>query len=356
MTSETTTIQEKPLITFALFAYNQERFIREAVEGALSQTYSPLEIILSDDCSSDGTFEIMHNLAAGYYGQQQNKIILNQNETNLGIGAHINRVMELANGELIVVAAGDDISLPHRTAEIYKSWINSDKKAFSLYSEFEMIDACGNVINGHIKNQFPQERPLLFFSKTLTSSVSGCTHAWHRKVFDFFGPLPNIICEDLAIPPRSMLLGRIVCIENSLVKYRIHENNIWASSKNNKFTVKESINKEVCYLRDKIKICDDVIRCINEYKYIFNDSFGVRYLDEYVANIVNSREKFFLKIKSITDYPLMKFYHLLKYHSLYGLQRRDLFWIVCAISINAARLSLYCKRIISNFSKTKSEI
>jgi len=48
----------KPLITFALFAYNQERFIREAVQGAFSQTYSPLEIIMSDDCSKDRTFDI----------------------------------------------------------------------------------------------------------------------------------------------------------------------------------------------------------------------------------------------------------------------------------------------------------
>jgi len=43
--------QEKSLITLALVAYNQERFISEALEGAFAQTYSPLEIILSDDCS-----------------------------------------------------------------------------------------------------------------------------------------------------------------------------------------------------------------------------------------------------------------------------------------------------------------
>jgi len=41
---------ERPLLTFALFGYNQEQYIREAVEGAFAQTYSPLEIILSDDC------------------------------------------------------------------------------------------------------------------------------------------------------------------------------------------------------------------------------------------------------------------------------------------------------------------
>lgn len=64
MTSEEKKDQDRPLVTFALIAYDQERFIREAVEGAFSQTYSPLEIILSDDCSSDRTFEIIKDVAA----------------------------------------------------------------------------------------------------------------------------------------------------------------------------------------------------------------------------------------------------------------------------------------------------
>ena len=52
-------MSERPLVTFALFAYNQEKYIREAVEGAFSQTYQRMEIILSDDCSTDSTFDIL---------------------------------------------------------------------------------------------------------------------------------------------------------------------------------------------------------------------------------------------------------------------------------------------------------
>ena len=52
------------LATLALFAYNQERFIAEAVRGALAQTYSPLEIILSDDCSTDRTAEVARESGA----------------------------------------------------------------------------------------------------------------------------------------------------------------------------------------------------------------------------------------------------------------------------------------------------
>jgi glycosyltransferase involved in cell wall biosynthesis len=342
--------QEVPLITFALLAYNQERFIREAVEGALAQTYQPLEIILSDDCSPDGTFEVMQKTAAEYRGPH--KIALNHNETNLGIGAHINRIMELSHGELIVGAAGDDISLPERTVAIYQAWLNSEKNAFSLDSEFEMIDEYGHAAANPTIKHLPQEKQLLFFSKTLASRVHGCSHAWHRKVFDVFGPLPNITMEDQTIPPRSMLLGSVAHIDKSLVKYRTHKDNIWTSSK--KSTVKEVIDGQVYYTNDRITICDDVIRCINEYKCAIKDLSRVCELNECISNIGSSREKCILKLKILTGYPVIKLYHLLKYAYLYGLQWTDLLWIVCAISTTAARLSLYCKRSIVKGLETKS--
>jgi glycosyltransferase involved in cell wall biosynthesis len=51
-------------VSFVVFAYNQERFIAEAVKGAFGQTYEPLQIVLSDDCSTDDTFRVMQALAA----------------------------------------------------------------------------------------------------------------------------------------------------------------------------------------------------------------------------------------------------------------------------------------------------
>src|SRR3954470_2116700 len=94
------TASDKPLVTFAVAAFNQERFIREAVEGAFGQTYSPLEIVLSDDCSRDRTFEIIREMAEGYRGPH--KVILNRNPVQKSIGGHINRIMEISQGEMIV--------------------------------------------------------------------------------------------------------------------------------------------------------------------------------------------------------------------------------------------------------------
>ena len=108
-------LRPRPLVSFILLAYNQERYIHQAIDGALSQAYSPLEIILSDDCSPDRTFAIMQEKASAYVGPHE--IVLNRNSQNLGLGRHYSRAMELAHGEIVELAAGDDISLPSRTEE-----------------------------------------------------------------------------------------------------------------------------------------------------------------------------------------------------------------------------------------------
>ena len=134
----------QPLVTFALFAYNQEKYIREAVEGAFSQTYAPMEIILSDDSSSDRTFDIMKELASSYQGPHT--IRCNRNTPNLGIARHVNLINEMAQGELIVVAAGDDISVPERTATIVNAYLNSKRKSHYFYSVVQKINEAGEPL------------------------------------------------------------------------------------------------------------------------------------------------------------------------------------------------------------------
>jgi len=107
---------DRPLVTFALFAYNQESFTREAMAGALAQTYSSLEIILSEDCSTDLTFKIIQEMADIYRGPH--RVILSRNPINLNIGGHVAHVFDKASGEIIVATAGDDVSAPYRTATI----------------------------------------------------------------------------------------------------------------------------------------------------------------------------------------------------------------------------------------------
>lgn len=221
-----TSQNEKPLLTFALFAYNQERFIAEAVQGALSQTYTPLEIILSDDCSSDRTFEIMQELASAYQGP--NKVIARRNERNLGLIGHINRVMELVQGELIVVAAGDDISLPERTEKIHQKYIESDCRALCIFSRrWKEIDDKGIILGDkEFQSVGNSSFDFEYFGKT-RQFVPGHSNAWHRSVFDIFGSIDtDVVSEDVVIPFRAAILGQVLPIDESLVLRRLHSNNL----------------------------------------------------------------------------------------------------------------------------------
>jgi len=230
-------VKEKPLLTFAVVAMNQERFIREAVEAALAQTYSPLEIILSDDCSQDKTFEIMCEMAKAYRGPH--RIVLNRNPVRRSIGGHVNRVMEVSQGELILAAAGDDISLPQRTRATYEAWESTGRKATSIHSKIFQIDEDGNSIDEIFKNEViactdrlvEQPAKPMHYVQTLEPLIYGCAHAFSRKLYQVFGNLPDeVIHEDNALGFRSILAGKVLFINEPLVKYRIHGNNVYIRS------------------------------------------------------------------------------------------------------------------------------
>nr|WP_298925240.1 glycosyltransferase family 2 protein [uncultured Erythrobacter sp.] len=131
-----------PLVTFAVFAYNQEKYVREAIEAAFAQTYSPLEIILSDDCSVDGTFAIMQEMAADYTGPHT--VTARQSPQNRGLLPHVLDVVRAAQGKYMIVAAGDDISLPQRTDRLVKLF--EEEGADFCWSAYEPLDENeGNV-------------------------------------------------------------------------------------------------------------------------------------------------------------------------------------------------------------------
>jgi glycosyltransferase involved in cell wall biosynthesis len=209
---------ERPLVTFAVFAYNQERYIRAAVEGAFSQTYSPLEIILSDDCSTDRTFAIMEEMAAGYKGPHA--VRTRKNDRNLGLAGHINAFVAASKGEIICWAAGDDVSLPHRTSQLALPMIN-DPEIYGTHSKFYTIDIHGNKTGLYTRPSF--YRPFVLDDiVTHEYRVVSQTHAFRKKVFDVFGPLLKSGTHEAAIMAfREAALGKVEFIDQPTILYRL---------------------------------------------------------------------------------------------------------------------------------------
>lgn len=213
-----------PIVTIALYAYNEERFIRDAVRSVLAQTYSPLEVVLSDDGSSDRTFEIMREMATAYRGPH--KIILNRNERNIGIGSQLNAAFEKSSGELILLANGDDVSLPGRTAKTVDVWLASDRKAYAITTDLATMDEDGTTLPSVMATETVFSN-LEDGVKRRFSGVGAASLALSRDVFECFGPLlPTLVLEDNALYMRATLLGERIHMKTPLVVYRIHKGNI----------------------------------------------------------------------------------------------------------------------------------
>ena len=206
---------DRPLVTFALFAYNQEDYIREAVEGAFAQTYEPLEIILSDDCSSDGTFEIMQEMAAAYEGPHT--IRLRRSEINKGLIHHINSASKEFSGQIVIVGAGDDIS-SRRRVERCIAVFTSDIDLAAVYTDFEGVD----VSKRAQENESDAYFVISMYEIVLQGGGvgKGATYAYKKSCFNWPGPLnENLYSEDRILPMRAAALGKVAYLPETTVFY-----------------------------------------------------------------------------------------------------------------------------------------
>jgi glycosyltransferase involved in cell wall biosynthesis len=217
-------IKKRPLVSMVLFSYNQAAYIEQAINSVLGQTYQePLEIILSDDCSSDNTFDIIKRVVSDYEGPH--KIILNKNEINLGLIGHVNKAFEMANGEIVVFAAGDDIMLPNRVTDIAEIFRSKDKVT-TVSMDFQYINESGDLIE--TRNPYKEG----FFSlknymDNKRMPLNGCTRAYHKDVFCKFGPLSSDCgVEDATLIFRALLLGESYHTKKLGAKYRKLNNSL----------------------------------------------------------------------------------------------------------------------------------
>lgn len=219
----------KPLISFCLLSYNQESYIEKALIAVFNQSYSPLEIIISDDCSTDRTVEIIENCISNYNGKHIIK--LNVNSRNVGLTSNFNDVIfNQAKGEYFVIGAGDDISHPNRT-QISYDFILKHKESYIVDFDVNYIDENGEIF-GHktkINNSSFDITDLINNSKL---NFRGCSRIYKKELFDFFGPLnKNCPTEDSPSVIRGLLLGKTWFVNEKVLDYRIHTGSI-SSPKN----------------------------------------------------------------------------------------------------------------------------
>ncbi len=117
-----------PTVSVLLTAYNRERYIASSIESVLGQTYGDFELLIADNCSTDGTLEI----ARGYERDPRVRIVVN--ERNLGQFGNRNRAAELARGSLLKYHDSDDLMYPHCLAVMVSMLLSEPRAGFGLSS------------------------------------------------------------------------------------------------------------------------------------------------------------------------------------------------------------------------------
>jgi glycosyltransferase involved in cell wall biosynthesis len=130
-----------PRISVVISSYNFEPYIGECIESILNQTLQPFEIIISDDCSQDNSW----NIIQAYQSRYPQLIKANRNEKNLGAWRNGNLSKQKATGELIAWMDGDDRWLPELLEFQWQALQDHPEAAFS-YSNIFRIDEQGKRI------------------------------------------------------------------------------------------------------------------------------------------------------------------------------------------------------------------
>jgi glycosyltransferase involved in cell wall biosynthesis len=102
-----------PLISVLIPNFNYVKYVATAVESALAQTYPNIEVVVSDNCSTDGAWELL----GSRYGDDP-RVRLYRNETNVGMARNFDRLLELARGRYVMCLSSDDFLLPPHLARL----------------------------------------------------------------------------------------------------------------------------------------------------------------------------------------------------------------------------------------------
>ncbi|MBB5515632.1 glycosyltransferase involved in cell wall biosynthesis [Rubricella aquisinus] len=209
-------------VTFIVMAYNQAPVVAEAVQSALDQDYENLQIILSDDCSTDETFDVIRSVVAGYDGPHD--VEVNRTPRNLGIAPHVNLMFERAEGALVVLQAGDDISTPDRARKLHAAYVEGDAEG-TARPMIVFSDMVGMTYDGHVGDYIvtnvEMRRMGLFRMAMSHYGIVGAVAAYNPEIYHRFGPLsvPGI-AEDRVFTFRAFLAGTIKHVPEPLVFHR----------------------------------------------------------------------------------------------------------------------------------------
>lgn len=262
-----------PKISVVMSCYNRKDYVSDAIESILNQTYKDFEFIIIDDCSTDGTREIIQK-----YADNDNRIVYIKNPQNMDYNFNLRHGFNIAKGEYIARMDDDDISLPerfekqvkyldeHQDITVLGTFIETfgDEKIESWVFEnnSEILDILLNFFN-------PMCHPSVMIRKSFLRqhNLNYSPEALYAEEYDLW---KNI----------SLKGGKLANLPEILVKYRVHKSSVTKKKKTGKIQAKtaKKVRTELLSRYFNSKDLKFILKRIKSYPFKYNkkkDLFNV---------------------------------------------------------------------------------
>jgi len=223
-----------PIISVIMSVYNGEKFLQQTIDSILSQTFADFEFIIINDGSTDGTRQILEK-------NNDKRIIIIDNENNLGVIKSRNSGIQKARGKYIAITDADDISLPNRF-QIQFDFLEKNKNVGVCGTFMKIIDKNNKVQYSDWPYSFNSKENYIhfLFNNTLAhSSIMGRRELFLEIPYELFP------AEDFELWERLSHKTVLVNIEKVLLLYRIYGENI-------SLKIENEVKNALCVLRKRI--------------------------------------------------------------------------------------------------------
>lgn len=233
--------------------YNAEKYIGEAIESILNQTFTDFELIIIDDCSIDKTWGIIKE-----YAKKDGRIIIFRNENNLGIAGNRNLLISAAKGKYVVWQDPDDISMPCRIEHQY-NLMEENGEVGICGGWLQFFDGNGKTSIRKYKEKDAEVRKTIF---NFSPVSHGCAII-RKSVFEQTGlyDLNYPLAEDLDMSFRIGKKYKFANLQEVIIKYR--QNNGGA-------TFSKLKAMEYCTISMRLRYSDSVHYKMSALDHVYN--------------------------------------------------------------------------------------
>lgn len=220
-------------IDVLLATYNGEKYLTEQIDSILNQTYTNINLIISDDCSTDNTKEILEQ-----YKKKDNRVSVYYQEKNLGYIKNFEFLLRKVEHNYYMLSDQDDVWLPEKIEKSFNKL--KEENADLVFTDLEVVDENKNLIeksfNKHMKKERKINRALNKKEfEYLYNSITGCTILSKKFFLSKILPIPKeskYIIHDSWIGLIVSLYGKISYLNEPTIKYRQHSKNQVGANRN----------------------------------------------------------------------------------------------------------------------------